>query len=242
MKDPPNAPIACDAFEKLAERYSEKASTKPHNAYYEWPATRALLGEVKGKRVLDAGCGPGHYAAWLQEQGAEVVGVDISEKMLDLARKRLGNKVKLHQADVSVPMPFLAEGSFDMVLAALFLDYIRNWSAPFHEFHRVLKRDGRFILSLHHPFNDFAKKGNNYHETELIEYVWRGFGGEPVTVPSYRRPLGAIAGALAGAGFIIERIVEPLPTEEFRRADPEDYAVLSREPGFLVIRAVARKG
>jgi ubiquinone/menaquinone biosynthesis C-methylase UbiE len=238
MEDSRERPVAQCAFEALAERYSEKASTKPHNAYYEWPATRTLVGDVRGKRVLDAGCGPGHHAAWLVKQGAEVVGVDISSKMLELARQRLGNKVKLHQADVSAPMPFLKDGSFDVVLAALFLDYIYDWSASFSEFYRVLKPGGHFVLSLHHPFNDFAKKGANYHQIELIEYVWRGFGGEPVTVPSYRRPLGATAGALAGAGFLIERIVEPFPTEEFQRADPKDYAELCREPCFLFIRAV----
>ena len=54
--------ISYDAWEFLAEMYSKKVGTKAHNALYERPATLSLLPPVAGKRVLDAGCGPGVYA------------------------------------------------------------------------------------------------------------------------------------------------------------------------------------
>ena len=73
-------PIALDAYETLAESYAARVDTKPHNAYYERPATLSLLPQVKGKRVLDAGCGPGVYAEWLVEHGAEVVAFDVSTR------------------------------------------------------------------------------------------------------------------------------------------------------------------
>ncbi len=59
----------------------------------------------------------------------------------------------------------------------------------------------------------------------------------PVDVPTYRRPLTAITETLTSSGFTIERILEPLPTEEFKRADPESYEQLSRLPGFICFRA-----
>jgi 2-polyprenyl-3-methyl-5-hydroxy-6-metoxy-1,4-benzoquinol methylase len=62
-------PIALDAYETLAEAYASVIDTKPHNAYYERPATLSLLPEVRGKRVLDAACGPGVYAEWLLSRG-----------------------------------------------------------------------------------------------------------------------------------------------------------------------------
>ncbi len=62
--------IAYDAYEKLAHAYAEMIDTKPHNAYLERPTTLSLLPDVEGKRVLDAGCGPGVYAEWLVERGA----------------------------------------------------------------------------------------------------------------------------------------------------------------------------
>ena len=52
-------PLALEAFEQLAEAYARLVDTKPHNAYYERPATLSLLPDVAGLRVLDAGCGPG---------------------------------------------------------------------------------------------------------------------------------------------------------------------------------------
>lgn len=61
--------IAFDAYEKLADAYAAMVDTKPHNAYLERPATLSLLPNVKGKRVLDAGCGPGVYSEWLVKHG-----------------------------------------------------------------------------------------------------------------------------------------------------------------------------
>jgi hypothetical protein len=56
-------------------------------------------------------------------------------------------------------------------------------------------------------------------------------------VPSYRRPLGAVIEPLLEAGFVLERLLEPTPTQQFERADPENYEKLSRMPGFLCVRA-----
>ncbi len=81
--------IALDAYETLAAAYAAVIDTKPHNAYYERPATLSLMPEVKGKRVLDAGCGSGVYSEWLIEHGAEIVAVDASPKMVELAKQRL---------------------------------------------------------------------------------------------------------------------------------------------------------
>ena len=231
-------PIAREAFDELAERYAALAPTKAHNAYYEWPATRSLLAEVRGKRVLDAGCGPGHYAEWLLERGAEVVGVDVSPQMIRLARERLGGRAEFYLADLGRPLSFLADESFDVVLGALVFDYVRDWNPLFAEFRRLLRAGGVLVFSAGHPLLDYLQRGTgSYFTTELITFTWRGFGGEPVDVPTYRRPLSAITEALTGSGFVIERILEPRPTDEFKSADPESYEQLSRLPGFICFRA-----
>jgi len=72
--------------------------------------------------------------------------------------------------------------------------------------------------------------------TELVQTEWTSFGIS-VIVPSYRRPLSAVINPLARAGFVIEKIIEPRPTEEFKQKDPETYKNLSKQPGFLCIRA-----
>lgn len=232
-------PVAQDAYNALAEAYAERIDTKPHNAYYERPATLSLLPDLAGKWVLDAGCGPGVYAEWLVDHGAQVVAFDGNKKMVRLAQHRLGNKAQVLQANLEAPLDFLTDASFDVVISPLVMDYIKDWDAPFEEFHRVLKLGGCLVFSIEHPFEkyDLHRLTGNYFNVELVEYMWRGFG-KPVNVPSYRRPLSGVINPLLRAGFILEQILEPLPTEEFRLLEPEDYGHLIRSPGFMCLRAV----
>ncbi len=239
MDDQKAQPVAQQAYDVLAEAYAARIDTKPHNAYYERPATLSLLPDVQGKRVLDAGCGPGVYAEWLVSRGASVVALDANAKMVELARLRLQGRAEIVQANLEQPLDFLPDDSFDLVLSPLVMDYVKNWATTFGEFHRILKEGGRFVFSIEHPQAkyDAHRASSNYFEVELVEYEWRGFG-PAVRMPSYRRPLGAVINPLIGAGFILERLLEPLPTEEFRLKAPEEYEDLIRRPGFLCIRAV----
>ncbi len=236
-------PIALEAYEALAESYAALVDTKPHNAYYERPATLSLLPEVGGRRVLDAGCGPGVYAEWLADGGAEVVAFDASEKMVRLARERLGGKARVLRADLGRPLDFLEDGSFDVVLSALALDYVSDWEAVFAEFRRVLRGNGLLLFSVEHPISTFVRhvyRGEgNYFETEAVYTRFTGFG-EPLDVPAYRRPLGEMINVLLGVGFALERVLEPTPTQRFKEADPEEHEKLSRMPGFLCVRARKR--
>lgn len=230
-------PIALDAYEELAEAYAAVVDTKPHNAYYERPATLSLLPEVAGRRVLDAGCGPGVYSEWLLDRGAEVVAIDASPRMVALAKERTAGRAVVRVADLDAPLDFLEAGSFDVVLSALVLEYVRDWRATLSEFRRVLVEGGSLVVSVTHPFFDFAYfKSTSYFETELVHSEWNGFGGR-VRMPSYRRSLEQTLNPFGEAGFVIERVVEPKPTPEFRAADPKHYEELSRQPCFLCIRA-----
>ncbi len=231
-------PIALKAYEELAESYAAKIDTKPHNAYYERPATLSLLPSVNGKVVLDAGCGPGVYTEWLLANGAEVSAIDASPKMVELARKRIGDAAEIREADLSEPLTFLGDQTFDLVLSPLVLEYVDDWHRTFGEFYRVLRQGGHFVFSVTHPFFDFLYfKSTDYFATELVHGEWRGFGGSPVKMPSYRRSLSSTLSPLLENGFTIERILEPRPTEEFKLADPKHYAELSQQPAFLCIRA-----
>jgi SAM-dependent methyltransferase len=230
--------IALAAYEALAEAYAAHIDTKPHNAYYERPATLALLPDVAGLRVLDAGCGPGVYALWLLDRGAKVVAVDASPKMLALATQRLGDRAELHQADLSQPLAFLENDSCDLVLSSLVLEYIADWRTVAAEFHRVLRQCGTLVISVTHPFFDFTYfHSNAYHATELVSADWSGFTPVRVQMPAFRRSLEDTLNPFLEAGFRLERIVEPQPTEEFRAADPRHYAELMQQPCFLCIRA-----
>jgi len=241
ITEPKDKPLAYDPYEQLAEAYAARVDTKPHNAYYERPATLSLLPDVEGKRVLDAGCGPGVYAERLVNRGAQVICIDASDSMARLARERLKDRAEIILARIDRPLDFLESESFDIVLSALALDYVEDWLVTFTEFHRILKPGGHLIFSASHPFADYLTyKPESYFTTEVVEYTWRGFGF-PVRVPSYRRPLGALINPLLEAGFMLDRIIEPVPTEEFKLRDPEHFEKLQREPGFICVRAMKRE-
>jgi SAM-dependent methyltransferase len=174
-------------------------------------------------------------------QGADVVALDISPKMVQFAKERLGEQAEVLQANLDQPLDFLENGSFDIVLSALALDYVQDVGNTFREFHRVLRQSGLFVFSVGHPFGEFIlHPEGSYFETELVDCEWTGFD-TPITMPSYRRPLGALLNPLIDAGFVLERILEPTPTERFREEEPEDYAKLHWRPGFLCIRAAKKR-
>lgn len=236
-------PIAREAFDQLAERFSEQASSKLENAFLERPALRALIPDVRGKAVLDAGCGPGHNSEWLAERGARLTAIDVSPAMAGLARRRLGESARVRVADLEKPLDFLGDGEVDLVVAALVLDSIEDPARLFRELNRVLRGGGHLVASYSHPLADFRySESRDYFEQELLRVTWRGFGRPHVDVPFYRRPLSATLGPLLESGFALERLVEPKPLVEGRDADPETWQKLQRLPGFLCFRACKTGG
>ncbi|NET42961.1 class I SAM-dependent methyltransferase [Okeania sp. SIO2B3] len=233
-----DSPIALEAYETLAQAYADRIDTKPHNAYLEQPATFSLLNNIKGKKVLDAGCGPGACTEKLVNKGAEVVGIDISEKMLELAKVRVGSRATIIKADLSKPLPFLESNSFDIVFSSLVVAYIKHLEPLFQQFYRILKTSGILVFSTQHPFADFVYfQSENYFATEKVGATWKGFGEEQVYVPCFRRSLSSLLNPLIQVGFQLNCILEPLPTEDFFHADPEEFQELIKRPVFICIRA-----
>lgn len=236
MKIHPDS-VSLDSYQQMADYYFSYVDTKPFNAYYERPGTLALLPEVKGKRVLDAGCAAGWYTAWLLDHGAQVTAVDLSPNMVERTHRRVGELARILQADLNLPLDDLADASFDVVLSSLTLHYLKDWTEVLSEFRRILVPGGTLVFSVHHPFMDFTVfKRENYFLTELLEDEWNTTSG-PVKVHFYRRPLSRIVTAVLEAGFLLEKLSEPMPTEEFRAAQPEVYQRLTKRPQFLFLRA-----
>jgi SAM-dependent methyltransferase len=226
-----------DAYDELAEHYDSRVETKPHNAYYDRPAVQSLVPDVSGKHILDAGCGPGVYTKWLLDRGAKVTGIDASRKMIEFARRRTARKATFIHANLEEPLTFLSDGVFDGVLSPLTVAYIKDHDALFSEFNRALRPGGWFIFSTEHPFFAYDYYNlDNYFDTTRVQCDWYGFG-KVVTMPAYYHSLGALTDALTNNGFLIEKILEPKPTDQFRERDPEGYENLMRCPLFICIKA-----
>jgi len=241
---PPGKSIGEEAYESFANRYDALSRTKPENAHLERPATRSLLPDPRGLRVLDAGGGPGHQAEWLLDRGARVVLCDATPAMVEIARRRVGDRAEaILRHDLREPLSFARDGSFDLVLCALVLDYLEDWRPVLGEFFRVLMPGGKVVLSCGHPFGDYLYRAKrvagpvDYFATELFAAAWGGFGEPKPLVRSWRRPLAAALNPLLAAGFVLEEVLEARPTEGFRALDPEGYARFSASPTFLCLRA-----
>ena len=230
-----------NAYESLAERYNALIDHKPHNAHYDRPNTLKLMGNVAGKEILDAACGPGKYAEELFKKRANVVGFDLSPKMVELAKERTGKPNNFFVHDLSEPFQMFEEERFDLVLSALALHYVENWNPVAKEFFRILKKGGSVIISIEHPFFEFTYfNSKKYFEIEEVSAIWKGFGGK-VQVPSYRRSLMECLRPFTENGFYIDTLVEPLPEIEFKKADPKHYKELNQFPAFMCFKAVKKQ-
>lgn len=220
-------------YDAMALEYDRHNANSAANSYYERPATIALLGEVHGKRVLEAGCGTGPITEWLVEHGAEVVAFDVSAAMLEIARSRVGDRAELHHHDLAEPLTFLEDASVDLVVASLVLHYLRDWVAPLRELHRVLRPTGAVVMSLHHPAWDWRNHcPEDYFAFLQVSEEWV----KPHTVTFWRRPLSAATEAVSEAGFLIERLVEAMPIPELERRNPSAFYELTTGPFLMHLR------
>ena len=210
-------------YDSFAEAYSAENEASLFNAYYERPATLALAGDVAGRRILDAGCGSGPLFAALRDRGAIVTGFDNSAKMLEIARRRLGDGADLRLADLGRPLPF-PDGAFDDVIASLVLHYLQDWTAPLAELRRVLRPGGRLIASVDHPLqgHPLLRPGTDYFATYERTEEWT-FGGRSIPMRFWHRPLPAMISAFTTAGFRIAAIDEPLPAPDTPRELLPDF-------------------
>lgn len=200
-------------YDRFAAAYAAENESGLFNAYYERPAVLGLVGEVSGRRILDAGCGSGPLSEALRARGAVVTGVDASAAMVDLARQRLGEDADVQVADLAAPLPF-ADAAFDDVVASLVLHYLEDWSAPLAELRRVLEPGGRLIVSVNHP----AAYAIVYPEADYFALTQYSedytFDGQDAVLTFWHRPLHAMTEAFTGAGFRIASVSEPPPAPD----------------------------
>jgi SAM-dependent methyltransferase len=170
------------------------------------PALR-LLGDVRGRRVLDLGCGGGQNAIALAKQGATVIGVDVSAEQLAMARRlaeQEGVKVELRHGDLA-DLAFVQSDTIDLVLCASALEYVEDIGRVFRQCHRVLRVGAPLVLSTVHPAWRVAE-GRSYFDRAPIDVPQDG-----VTFTEYPHTFADLALGLARANFRVETILEPEP-------------------------------
>jgi SAM-dependent methyltransferase len=180
-------------------------------------ADAGLLGQVRGARVLELGCGAASGARWLATRGAAVVALDLSAGMLRHARaasRRSGVRVPLVQADAMF-LPF-GPASFDVVFTAFgAVPFVADSAALMREVWRVLRPGGRWVFSITHPMrwiflDDPGEDGlvavHSYFDRR--PYVELDGAGTPTYVEQHRT-VGDRVREIVGAGFTLVDLIEP---------------------------------
>ncbi|MGP9527824.1 class I SAM-dependent methyltransferase [Glutamicibacter sp. AOP5-A2-18] len=200
-------------YDQFAKEYARENETSLLNAYYERPAMLELAGKVQGKKILDIGCGSGPLAEQLIQRGAAVAGFDASAGMLELARERLGDSADLRVAKLGEKLHY-QDNSFDDAVASLVFHYLPDWSLALQEVRRVLRHEGRLIMSVNHPIlYPWNHRGQDYFKvTEYTDEV--SFNGQEAELTYWHHPLHVMTAAFIDAGFVIERVWEPPYSKE----------------------------
>jgi len=173
------------------------------------PTVFRLLGDIDGKRILDAGCGQGYLSRLLAERGATVVGVEPAKSLFDYALEReleLGQSICYVQADLA-SLPDL--GTFDAVIASMVLCAIPDWPPAMRACVEALVPGGLFIVTLNHPCfeglaGSWAERGHLKVDRYLHDYEIVGPHGT-----DFHRPLALYLNRLTTLGCRLVELVEP---------------------------------
>jgi len=211
----------------------------------EWPAIRAMLPDLAGKRVLDLGCGFGWFARWARHQGAHsVLGLDLSENMIARANASTDDPTVEYRIE-DLEVVELPEASFDFAHSALAFHYVEDFGRLVRQVYRALAPGSGFVFTIEHPIYMAAARPRWFASKEGRK-TWPvnryALEGERRTdwlakdVLKYHRRIDTTLNTLIEAGFGLRRVEEFAPTPNQIKRNPELAEELER-PMLLLISA-----
>ena len=236
------------AYDQIAEWY---------DAWVEGPigddayvaAAEALMPDPAGQRVCDLACGQGRVARHLAGRGAQVVGIDLSAKLLAIARRHeqaTPRGIEYLEADVR-KLDRVMDGSFDGVVCHMALMDIAELEPPILAVARMLKPGGWFVWTILHPCYNTPRSGempspNGWLRTVggyWSEGYWRSDSrvGPPGKIGAYHRTLSTYLNTLLDAGLLLEQVSEPRATPAIEAARP----IWAEVPAILAARCRRHK-
>lgn len=240
-------------WQQIAEIYDRNVSEKGdirHEMVIN-PVVFEFLGDLEGKTVLDAGCGNGYLSRKIAETAKKVFGVDLTERLIELAKQRdnpqnidfsLGNLEKLH----------FPENTFDVILCNMVLMDVERLQFVIKELSRVLKAAGILVISLTHPcfenpprtYSVFEDKNGKkirigrmiqkYYDTGLvIDENQVVDNGEPYQ--HYHYMISDYLNAFSASNLCLEKTSEPNGNEIFKSMD-SDQGMNDHTPTFIIFK------
>ena len=247
--------MTMSTYDDIAEWYDNWVGTHSMREDAYFPAVEALLGELSAQRICDLACGQGRVARHLADLGAAVVGIDLSVKLLAIARRHEEAEprgIEYRHADAR-SLDGVTDATFDGVVCHMSLMDIPDLAPTLLSVARVLRPGGWFVFSILHPCYHTSRSGEIDSPEGPVRTIGRYFDeghwrsdtrtGPPGKVGAYHRTLSTYINAVTDAGLLLERASEPGPTGS--SVDTPSLSAAQRPvweevPAVLVVRC--RKG
>ncbi|MGC8647938.1 MAG: methyltransferase domain-containing protein [Candidatus Micrarchaeia archaeon] len=236
------------AYDRIAKPFFNSRVTKKavYNEYLEMPAMLSILGDLKGKKVLDLGCGPGLHSARLLKQGAILYGIDQSEKMISIAKSYV--KGADFQVGTVYSMPYKS-GFFDVVFASYVVHYFTDLDKALKEVRRVLKKGGIFAFSTTNPFKEmthrlpgrpyYVRKFENYFDEGPYNLTWFKNTKNQVTIPFVHWTFESYIKSALRTGFEIIDYADAKPLPKMKEVNKRVYEVCAHIPQLSIFKLKA---
>ena len=249
--------MAASVYDRHARFYIEfvdkgLASEGGYVALLRGTVLGLLGGRLAGAQACDLCCGEGYVGRMLLAEGArEVVGVDLSAELIAEARRRAPEGPISYRVDDACELATIGDGAFDVVVSQMAMMDVADHRALFAAVRRVLAPGGAFVFTLLHP----CFEGRPFHVTDAPPYLfddaglpsaylvrryaseghWNS-GGDGVRgrMGAWHRTLSTYVNDLIGAGFVLERLEEPLAGFNAARV-----GVMAEVPTVLAVAARA---
>ena len=218
------------------------------------PNVLRLLAIKKGETLLDLGCGQGFFSREFFKAGAVVSGIDLSPKLIALAKEKSPKEIKFGVSSAD-SLGFLPDTSFDITVCILAIQNMKHVASVLEESFRLLKKGGRMLIVMNHPTFRIPKSTSwGFDEVRKIQYrrvdsyiseAETGIAMHPGDLPeastiSFHHPLQFYFKALRKAGFFVSRLEEwnsQKKSQPGPRADAENRG-RKEFPLFLALEAV----
>lgn len=211
----------------------------------EWPAVRALLPDLAGKRVVDLGCGFGWFSRWAREHGAaHVQGIDLSQNMIARARADTDD-AEIEYAIADLETLDLPRAAFDFAYSSLAFHYVEDFGRLVRTVHHALVPGAHLVFTIEHPiYMAPAHPGWTVDADGRKTWPVNGYAVEGPRstdwlaegVVKHHRTLGTTLNTLIAGGFAIRHVQEWAPSPEEIKANA-DLAEESERPMFLIVAA-----
>ena len=218
------------------------------NDVIETPIINSMLPDLSGKKILDIGCGMGQHAMQYSKAGAaSVLGIDISEKMLEYARTN-NSAENITYCNLAFEDLDQIDGKFDLITSSLAFDYVQDFLLLLKRINVLLNEGGYLVFSMSHPIST-AWDGvyDRYTRTEdgvrlyanLHNYGIEGERRIKCVVNDYElyhRKVSTLINDMVSAGFIIEECQESTVPEEMLKEHPDMFDGVVHQPDFIFFR------